>query len=265
MKYKLFIMDIDETLVTRAGAISKTNADAVTRARDSGVYVTLATGRGYKATSSIIKQLELDTYTINYGGSMIMDSKTDEPIFVTKLEDEYVHEVLDLADELKIHAQIYDGDSVIYRKPHIYAEMYTKALNLPYVIDPTMHLKRWDEVPVVLMITEAERVNELLPMLEKRFYGRVRVSASSPGFIEFHRWGASKGTAASTLAEMLNIERESSAAIGDNTLDYELIEWAGLGVAVGNANERLKRIADVITPPCTENGVAWLIDNYILD
>ena len=62
----------------------------------------------------------------------------------------------------------------------------------------------------------------------------------------------------------MNIPIEQTASIGDNTLDYELIEWAGLGAAVENANETVKQAADVIIPACDEDGVAWFIDNYIL-
>ena len=66
------------------------------------------------------------------------------------------------------------------------------------------------------------------------------------------------------VAKMMGITQKETAAVGDNTLDEEMILWAGLGAAVGNAQERIKSFADVIVPGCNENGVAWLIDHYIL-
>ena len=264
MKYKLLVMDIDDTLVYNSGRVSDANLNAINRAREAGVYVTLATGRGYYASSHVWKQLGLSTYIINYGGAVIMDSASDKPVFVTALDNAYVQEILRMADELGLHAHIYQGDRIIYEKPHEYGIQYTRTLNLPYTIDPDIRNKYWEDVPKVLIITENERVGELLPMFAKHFENRVYVSASSPGFIEFNQLGANKGTAAAMLAERLGISREETVAIGDNTLDFEMIKWAGLGAVVENGNEKLKAIADVITPSCKDDGVAWLIDNYIL-
>ena len=120
----------------------------------------------------------------------------------------------------------------------------------------------WSNVPKALIITE--RAKELAPMFKKHFERRVHVSESSKGFIEFNQLGANKGSAAELIRKGLNIPIEQTASIGDNTLDYELIEWAGLGAAVENANETVKQAANVIIPACDEDGVAWFIDNYIL-
>lgn len=92
----------------------------------------------------------------------------------------------------------------------------------------------------------------------------MEVSASSPGFIEFNRLGANKGTAAELLAARLGFGRDEVAAAGDNTLDLELVRWAGLGAVVADGNPDVKREADVIIPACAEDGVAYLIENYIL-
>ncbi|MBR4636013.1 MAG: ROK family protein [Clostridia bacterium] len=265
MNIKLLVTDIDDTLVYKSGPVSEENLRAIRAAREAGIYVTLATGRGYFGASRVVKQLGLDTFVINYGGAVIMDASTDKPIFTTELENSYVHEILGMANEMDLHAHLYQGDCIVYEKPHKYASNYVAALNLPSRIDPDIRKKVWSAVPKVLIITEPERVPELLPFFQKHFEGRVAVSGSSPGFIEFNRLGQNKGTAVAQLAKMLGIERENVAAIGDNTLDYEMIEYAGVGVVVENGNEKLKAIADVIVPPCTENGVAYFINNYLLN
>ena len=193
-----------------------------------------------------------------------MDAKTEKPLFVTELEDKYIKEILRMASELGVHAHIYQDDCVIYEKDHPYVQAYTKLLDLPHRVEPDIRKMHWENVPKALIITEPERVKELMPIFKAHFEGRVHVSESSAGFIEFNRVDANKGTAAESVAARLGIPHEQTAAIGDNTLDYELIKWASLGAVVGNGNEKLKAVADVITPPCCENGVAWLIDNYIL-
>lgn len=265
MSIKLLVTDIDETLVHMTGPVSKANLEAIEAARAEGVYVTLATGRGYYGALRVIEQLGLDTYIINYGGAMIVDSKTGEPVFMTELDNEYVQEIMKMAREMDLHAHLYQGDCIVYEKPHTYADRYVAALNLPHKLDPDLASKVWTAVPKVLVITEPERVSELLPMFQAHFKGRVSVSASSPGFIEFNRLGANKGTAVEFLAKTLGVEREDVACIGDNTLDYEMIEYAGVGAVVENGNEKLKSIADLILPPCTEDAVAYFINNYVLD
>ncbi len=163
------------------------------------------------------------------------------------------------------HAKIKTHDCVIYEKSNPYVEMYTRALNLPHRMDKDIRLKHWIEVPKVLIITEQDKVKGLLPIFKEHFEGRVHVSASSPGFIEFNKMGINKGTASAMIAERLGFSREQTAAIGDNTLDYELIEWAGIGAVVENGNDAVKAVADVIIPTCRDDGVAWFIDNYVMN
>lgn len=262
MDCKLLITDIDDTLVANAGPVSQRNAEAIAAARAAGVYVTLATGRSYTGTKRVVKQLGLDTYVINFGGAVITDTRTGKPVCVTELEDIYIHEILDMAAELGVHAHIYRDDFVIYEKNCAYVEAYVRALDLPHREEPEIRSMRWSNVPKALIITE--RAKELAPMFKKHFEGRVHVSESSKGFIEFNRIGANKGSAAELIRKELKIPIEKTASIGDNTLDYELIEWAGLGAAVENAGESVKQAADVIIPACDKDGVAWFIYNYIL-
>lgn len=265
MSIKLLVMDIDDTLVYHSGPVSEGNMRAIKAAQNAGVYITLATGRGYFGSSRVVHQLGLNTYVINYGGAMINDAKTEQPIFTTELDNAYVQEILAMADDMNLHAHLYQGDCIVYGKPHHYADMYVSALNLPHKLEPNIRNIEWHNVPKVLIITEAERVDELLPIFKKHFDGRVAVSASSPGFIEFNRLGENKGAAVAKLAALLGVKREEVACIGDNTLDYEMIEYAGLSAVVENGNPMLKQIADVIVPACTEDGAAYFIENYVLD
>lgn len=263
-KYKLLAVDIDDTLVSKAREVSTVNKAAIAKAAEAGVKIVLSTGRGYYASSIVRKELNLNGYVINYGGAIIMDTEIDRPVYFAELENSVVQDILAAADELGVHCHIYQGDEIIYEKPHIYADMYTDKLKLPSRIDPHIREKIWHNVPKVLILTEPERVERLLPMLSERFDGVAAVSKSSAGFIEFNSIGANKGTALARVCELLGIEREDTAAIGDNTLDYEMIQWAGLGAAVANANDAIKSIARIIAPSCDDDGVAWFIYNCIL-
>lgn len=130
------------------------------------MYVTLATGRGYYGSSHVFRELGLDTYVINYAGAVINDTRTDKPIFVTELDNSFVQEILAMADDMNLHAHLYQGDRIVYEREHPYASAYCAALNLPYSIDSDIRKKTWQNVPKVLIITEPERVSELLPFLK---------------------------------------------------------------------------------------------------
>lgn len=265
MKYKLLALDIDDTILPRLGVISERTKLAVRRAREAGVIVTIATGRGYHGSSSVLRELDVDGLVINYGGAVINDAKTGEPFFVTELESSVVTEILELSESLGLHVHLYQGDEIVYEREHEYGRAYSEHLGLPARIEPNVRRMVWRNVPKVLVITEPERVEGLLPFFREKLAGKAAVSASSPGFIEFNRIGASKGSALKLLAEHYGFAREETAAVGDNTLDLEMIEWAGLGCCVADGNDEVKAAADVIAPPCREDGAAWFIEEYILE
>lgn len=260
---KLFVCDIDNTLTEGAHTVPEENVRAIRRAIDAGVYVTVATGRGYLGASQIIRILGLDSYVICYGGAIIVDAKSAKPLFASEVSDELVHECLDIAYEMNIHSQIYQGDTIVSAVNDIYTQRYIQKLNLPVRIDENIREKQWHKVPKVLWITDADRAETLIPEMQKHFDGRLKVSGSSPGFIEFNMLGVDKGTGLERLAAHLGIDQKDVVAVGDNTLDLEMLKWAGTGVAVGDAKEQIKAIADLIAPPCADNAVAWTIDKML--
>ena len=110
---KLFVTDIDDTLTKNAREIPEENYRAIRRALDAGLYVSLATGRGYKGTQPVIEALGLESYVICYGGAVIMDAKNGEPVMTSEVDNALLHESLDLAAQMGVHAQIYQGDCII--------------------------------------------------------------------------------------------------------------------------------------------------------
>jgi len=262
--YKLLVFDIDDTLTKKAKEIPVENLLAIRRAQEVGIFVTVATGRGYWGSSPIWKQIGIKGPVINYGGAVIYDTRTDEPIYETSIEPSLVVELLELARQKGIHAQLYQGDTVVFETENAFSKKYTSMLDLPFVVDRDIRFKRWDDVPKVLFIVEPGNEDGLISELSEMYSGILKVSASRPGYIELNDIFAHKGSAVAYLAEQMEIKREEVAAMGDNMLDFEMIEWAGLGVAVADAHERVLEIADIITPTCEDFGAAWLIDNILL-
>ena len=262
--FKLLVMDVDDTLTHDARVISQANLDAVARAQQAGLFVTIATGRGFKASELAWKPMGIQGPVINYGGALINDTRTNACIYASEFPSRLVHALLEYAAELGIYAHLCDGDIIIHESEHPFADIYARELGIPQVIDPDIRNKDWVNIPKALYYVEPERIDEYLPMVAKRFEGAFKVSGSKPGFIEINMLGADKGAAVARVAQSLGIEKQQVAAIGDNTFDIEMLQWAGYSAAVGNAQQPVKEIVNIVVPSCAENGVAWFIDNVVL-
>ncbi len=265
MKYKALFLDIDDTLIGSDKRISENNLAAISRAQAAGIYVTIATGRGYLGAASIWQALNIQGPVIVYGGARVMDTRTDDELFSAPIEPALICEALTCARDWELHGQIYQGDTVIFAKENGFTESYTSYLRLPYVIDPAVIEKEWHNVPKVLVYAQpGEQEREMIARFAKHFEGRLEVASSKPGFIEINQFGMNKGTAILRTAELLGITQEETVAIGDNTLDLQMIQMAGLGVCVENGQQVVKDVAGLIAPACEADGVAWVIDNILL-
>ncbi len=263
--YKVFASDIDNTLTQSAKEVPQANYEAVRRAIDAGIKVVLATGRGYGGAIHICRALDLHGPVITYGGAQINDIDTGDEIRGTAMNPELILELLELAAGYGVHAQIYQGDGIVYECEDLLGDKYASFLGIKKTIDPDIRKKRWANVPKLLYITSPERVKELEPALSKLFEGRLEVSLSNPAYIEFTTAGVNKGSALQWLAEEYwHVKREEVAAAGDNTLDNSMIVYAGLGAAVKDGARSTLAVADMEIPACADNGVAWLIDNILL-
>lgn len=265
MDIKLIALDIDGTLTNNhAGAISERNRLAVRRAIEAGVHVVLATGRGRIATRPIWRALDLHGPSIQYGGAMIADIDTERALVLHEMQPQIIREVLHYSVEMDIPAQIYLDETVISEKPSDVANGYVNRHKLIYIIDPDIRKKTYHNVPKVLAFAPLERQDEIFAAYKKRFAGIAQVSRSSPGFIEINCLGITKASALEELAAMLGIRRNQTAAIGDNFLDLEMIEWAGIGACVADGAPEVKAAADMIVPACGDDGVAAFIEEIIL-
>ena len=115
-----------------------------------------------------------------------------------------------------------------------------------------------------IVIAEPEEADAIVPELRQRFAERLRIVRSHRNFVEGNPLDASKGQALACLAAHLGIPQSQTAAVGDNDNDADMVAWAGLGMAMGNAHPDLKAIADVILPPVEQDGAAVAIEKYIL-
>lgn len=262
MEYKAIFLDVDDTLIGSDKKVSPGNLAAIKRARQAGKLVTIATGRGYKGSSAIWREIGIQGPVIVYGGACVMDTRGGEILFTADIAPSLITEALEFSHELGLIAQIYQGDAVIVEEDNDISRRYVSLMDLPYHIDADIRRREWRDVPKVLAFAPLAQEQEMVQKYRERFQGRLEVASSKPGYIELNRYGSNKGTTMLRLAEQMGFSREELIAVGDNTLDLQMIEMAGLGVCVENGQQVVKDIADVIAPACDADGVKWVIDRY---
>ena len=145
-----------------------------------------------------------------------------------------------------------------------FAEQYCAFQKLPWRTDDHMLEHDLSRVPKVLIYAPPEQEEMFKKQVAERLPAHLHALGSKPGFIEIGDIGVTKGSAVAALAKELHVDRYQVSAIGDNTLDQDMIEWAGVGCCVKNGKEAVRAAADLVIPSQSEEGVAWFIEKYVL-
>ncbi len=261
---RMLALDIDDTLVGADSIVSERNKRAIEAAIKAGARVVFATGRCRLGACMLIDQLPITEPVICFGGALLYAPDLCTLLEARYLEEADVRKALALAKELHLHAQVYLGDEVVFRRLNAFARIYTGRQSLPYRVEKDMEKLTLTQVPKVLVYAPGRLEARALRRMREALPENVSILMSKRGFLEIGRTDCTKGLAVRRLAEKWGIAREQVAAIGDNTLDMDMIEWAGVGCCVENGNESVKEKADLILPACEDDGVACFIEEYLL-
>jgi Cof subfamily protein (haloacid dehalogenase superfamily) len=265
MNVKLIVCDLDGTLVGEDLALSPRTCEAVRRTRARGIMVTLATGRAYPSVAGFARQLGVVAPLICYQGAQI---RTVEGglLYEATLPRQFLPEVIAYCHSGGWELAVYAGDE-IYQTTRLYDDgYYDRWFSLPlHVVDDLLAALAGDPIKCIAIGPDRAAADRIERGLRALAGDRFQVMRSHAWFVEGLGAGVSKGEAAARLAAQLGIGREQVMAIGDNGNDAALVEWAGLGVAMGNASPDVRAVADVVAPSQAEDGAAWAIERYALD
>ncbi len=264
MKYKLIALDVDGTLLNSQRIVTEPVKAAIAAAKAKGVFVAVSTGRGYKSAQPVVELIGAGPYAINYGGAQITDVKTGEPVSLATITPALLKEAIGLARSLSLHIHVYDQDGVFYYDAESeWSRLYSERAGLPGKTVDDLLLYEW-QTPKALCVDDAETMKQMYDIFAKHFEGRLRISTSDPRYIEINEINSDKGAALKKLGEMLNVGREEIIAVGDDLIDLEMITYAGLGVCMANGAEAVKAVAGYIAPSNDEDGVAHVIEKFVL-
>ena len=263
LKYKLIAADLDGTLMGEGAVISPKVKDAVHRAMEKGVRFTIATGRAFGSVLPFAQELGVNAPLICYQGGLIKDHLSGQVIYEQSVPLPLAQEVIRFTRQRELHLNVYlDGRAYVERMTPE-ARYYTRiARAAVYPVGDMLAFLDRDPMKFIIVLSDDGATGPLIAELGALFAGRMRFVRSYPRLVESIPSDVSKGHALTRLADHLGISLGETIGIGDNDNDLELVEWAGLGAAMGNASPAVKAVADYITLPVDEEGVVEVIEKF---
>ncbi|MGE5629632.1 MAG: Cof-type HAD-IIB family hydrolase [Caulobacteraceae bacterium] len=277
--YKMLVLDMDFTLLNKNKEVSERNREAIRKAIDRGVHVVVATGRIYTSARIYARLLGVNTPIIASNGAIIREAvfesplNTESTIYKNLLPVEAAREMIRLSHKYNIFCHLFTEDTIYAEKLVNISLRYTEwnkflgkndAVKVEIVED--MEKSVLDEKLEVLKAVVVDQDSEKIQNVRNEIVetGIVSVSQSLKDNLEVMNKGVSKGSAVKMLAELYGIDRKEVIAIGDNENDVSMIEYAGLGIAMENADQCLKDVADYVTGHYERDGVAEAVEKFIL-
>lgn len=265
-KPHLIAIDLDGTLLNGEKNISERSKAAIREARNQGHHVAIATGRPYRASARYYDELSLDSPMINFNGAFVhhpLDSSFGT--YHTPLDLKTAHSIVSSCNEIKVKNIMAEVIDDVYLHQHDDQIIQNMIMNESSIVTGEI-LKNLNHDPTSLLILpHDEQLTQLRETLHTHHAEAIehRVWGAPWNVIEIVRIGLNKAVGLKRLAEHFNVPQERVIAFGDEDNDLEMIEYAGTGVAMGNAIDQLKNIANEITVTNEEDGIAVYLEERL--
>ena len=275
MLYKLFVADMDGTLLNDNKELSCKDIQTMKKLQDFGIKFAVATGRHDSMIKSYLKHLDLRVPVISCNGAIVREPFSDQIFLSQALPREQSLHVIEICKESKVGFHIY-GHERIFGESLNHKMLYYHDLNKTLPPDEQTKLVVVPDCRDIVLNAPEPLYKCLIISEEKLGLGDIiaqlseldglTVTRSMPLLCDVMKSGITKAYALQRLAESLGIKREEIAAIGDQHNDIDLIEYAGLGIAVANAEDSLKEKADIVTiANNNQDAVSEAIERFILN
>ncbi len=265
MKIRLAAFDLDGTLMSDDYVLSSRVRRAVAAAQARGVVVTIATGRMYTSALPYVQDLQIAAPFLACQGGWIQAPNDETILYRVALPYAVARETLILAAAHNWHPVLYaDGDIFLQELRHP-SDFYEALLGLNYML-----LADWETALAahtpdkIVFVAEPEEIPGMGQILRAALGAHAQIVRSHAKFIEVVPLGVSKGDGLAWLARYLGIPQAEVLAAGDQENDLTMVQWAGIGVAMGNATPELHAVADWIAPPVRADGAAAALERFVL-
>ena len=287
--YKLIVMDLDGTLLNSYGDVSKENYEAIQKAKNKGIEIVIASGRMKGAINSIAEEIGATNYIISGNGTILYDNKNNKILYESFLNKEKVLKIIKICEENSIYYNIYTESEVIAKNLNYNVLFYNyenskkvedkqTKINIvediyKYVENNNLNIVKitiCDENQNIFnrIINKLKQINDI-DVLDIEHMSRKKIMSGTEEinigyyYTEIMNKNVNKWTAVKKLIEHLKIKEEEVITRGDNVNDKEMIENAGLGIAVRKSWLEKENIGKAFVADNNSNGVAEAIEKYV--
>lgn len=266
----LLFTDLDGTLLLNDSSISPKMHEALRKMTERGHKLILASGR---PLPSILERIETfninfpNTYVIANNGGIVLDVENDSKLRDIKLTPDIIREVVSLADEAGIHAHAYTEKEIIGTVEDEELKFYMRRIHMPFikVADMADYLSEGTYKIQLIHLTDHVKLETLQQKISEKLGDKVGVFFSNNYYLEVLPGGVDKGEAVLFLTDLLGMLRTHTYAAGDMENDIPMIKAAEVGIAMKNADDKVKAIADLVTSETNDNnGLIEIIDKYFV-
>lgn len=268
MKYKMIVLDLDGTLTNDKKEITRHTKETLLQAQEKGLKVVLASGRptyGITALAEDLKLRQFGGYILAFNGGCITDCQDYSILFEQTLDEALVPELYQNARKAGMEILTYEGKSIVATKKANKYVLHEAFINKMEVKEASDFLHQITyPINKCLIVGDPVPLHKLELQLSEQLKGRMEVYRSAGFFLECVPLGIDKARSLNWLITQLGVEREEIIACGDGYNDQSMINFAGLGVAMANAPRDIQDGADYVTYSNEEDGVAHVIEKFIL-
>lgn len=271
----LLALDLDGTLLDSRKQLSARNLEAITRAQDAGTTIVLASGRHPYSMSRFADMLHLNErggYVLAFNGGQLIDYATDQLLFHEELPRHLLPRLVEWAHRYDLPILSFRGNVIITEKPSNHYVVENAANNRMPIEGVVDFIEALDDLytpPTKFLLPgNPNLLPEVEAAMKADLQGEMEIYRSAPHYLELVPLGIDKGRTLQRLkahlAETTGAIVPKLIACGDQDNDISMIRTADIGVAMGNAEQQVKAAADYVAPTNDEDGVAHVIERFIL-
>ena len=262
---QLIALDLDGTLVKGQNGVTDRVRASLRSAQAAGIQITIATGRMYQSARRFAEDLGVTVPIICYQGAMVRNPITDEVFTHDTVPHGAALAAIKFARGIGLHVNAYLNDQLYMEAATPEGRFYAASSKVTINLVDDLAFAIEHGTTKLVFVTDEDRVLDTITALEHHLGEDVRVTRSHPRFAEVIGREVNKGRALRAVAESLKVPIQATMAIGDNLNDLDLVQVAGIGVAMGDGDPRVLACADWITGTYEEDGVAQAIDQILGD
>lgn len=265
MSYKMLVLDIDDTLLNSNHEMSSVTKEKLMRFQEDGFILVLATGRPTKSAVEKAEELLLNqykSYAVSFNGAVVTNMESGEELFSQRMELKEQKSLVQYIHDTGLALIAYGDNEVYLSKENDYSHIEGELTGLETIYDSEYANNLEKEDLKFIAVGDPEIVAKHNDELKGKFGQATNAATSKNYFLEFMHKDVSKGLSLQRLCDHMGVDISEVVAVGDGNNDAPMIEIAGVGVAMGNASDYLKSIADDITGTNDEDGIVQVIDKY---